>query len=260
MIGELDCRATLASAVLCENFQLVLQVIGRSVLPASFPQARLCARVVSSFSEASLAGYSEKVMGELAVLEAVLAVLVSGSDDDVSAAEAIDSCTAFVPRLFRLLSPTTVTPVSNVFLLLLRLRPALFAQAFQPRFLATLTVLQEPATAPTFAALVALKSLFPEEVHDTVFAAVNALLHTYNTEEVPDAMLLGKLMEQITLFLSKMPWGRPLFLNCREITNEVAALLSDDECCQVTRLTHHIVTKALENHPMELRSGVVHCL
>lgn len=207
--------------MLCENFAFVLQVFGRCVLPASFPLARLCARVVSSLAEdattssagdagsagsAGSAGDSSKVT---AVLAAVLGVLLRGNDDDASAAEAVDSCAAFVPRLFRELRGNAVKPVSDVFLLLLRLRPALFVPTFQPRFLAALAVLQDPVTAPALAALAALKGQFPVEVRATVLEAVKTLLRTYNTEQVPDAMLLGKLMEQIACFLSETPWGCP---------------------------------------------------
>lgn len=252
--------------MLCENFAFVLQVFGRCVLPASFPLARLCARVVSSLAEdattssagdagsagsAGSAGDSSKVT---AVLAAVLGVLLRGNDDDASAAEAVDSCAAFVPRLFRELRGNAVKPVSDVFLLLLCLRPALFVPTFQPRFLAALAVLQDPATAPALAALAALKGQFPVEVRATVLEAVKTLLRTYNTEQVPDAMLLGKLMEQIACFLSETPWGCPPFFTSREITSEVAALLKEEECCLVVRLTRHIVAKALEKNPMESRS------
>lgn len=203
--------------MLCENFAFVLQVFGRCVLPASFPLARLCARVVASLAEdattgsadsAGSAGDSSKVT---AVLAAVLGVLLRSNDDDASAAEAVDSCAAFVPRLFRELRGNTAKSVSDVFLLLLRLRPALFVPTFQPRFLAALAVLQDPTTAPALAALAALKGQFPVEVRATVLEAVKTLLHTYNTEQVPDAMLLGKLMEQIACFLSETPWGCPPF-------------------------------------------------
>lgn len=259
--------------MLCENFAFVLQVFGRCVLPASFPLARLCARVVASLAEDATtgssgdagnaggaggaggtgsAGDSSKVT---AVLAAVLGVLLRGSDDDANAAEAVDSCAAFVPRLFRALRSNTVKPVSDVFLLLLRLRPALFVPAFQPRFLAALAVLQDPTTAPALAALAALKGEFPVEVRATVLEAVKTLLHTYNTEQVPDAMLLGKLMDQIACFLSETPWGHPPFFTSREITSEVAALLKEEECCQVVRLTRHVVAKALEKDPMEPRSA-----
>ena len=210
-MGAVERRPTAASSVLCENFAFVLQVFGRCVLPASFPLVRLCARVVASLAEdattssadsAGSAGDSSKVT---AVLAAVLGVLLRGSDDDASAAEAVDSCAAFVPRLFRELRGNTAKPVSDVFLLLLRLRPALFTPTFQPRFLAALAVLQDPTTAPALAALAALKGQFPVEVRATVLEAVKTLLHTYNTEQVPDAMLLGKLMEQIACFLSETP-------------------------------------------------------